>query len=105
MMRSSLITKVGVRKIFTATFTSYGTAKLPEGELPTALLTDVKDHGTIVADHIWIQNPPFSNVGILLPGEKIMFRAQVMPYPKEHHNIKWDIGLTNLSQVRRCVGE
>jgi hypothetical protein len=100
MIRKSLITKVGVRKIFTAIFVSYGTAKTNEGEHATALLHDVKDHGKVCTDHAWVKaTPEFKE---LKKGDKIMFRARVEMYPKSHHNIKWDVGLTQLTKVKRC---
>jgi len=99
VIRTPLLNKIGVRKIFTATFVSYGTAKTNEGDHATALLHDVKDHGKLCADHAWVKaTPEFKD---LKEGDTIMFRARVEMYPKSHHNIKWDVGLMNLTKVKR----
>ena len=99
MIRTKLLSKVGVRKIFTATFVSYGTAKVNDNEFASALLHDVKDHGDVVADHAWVKTTP--EFKELVEGDNIMFRARVELYPKIHHNIKWDVGLMDLTKVKR----
>jgi hypothetical protein len=39
----------------------------------------------------------------LKEGDKIMFHARVEMYPKNHVQFKWDVGLMNLTRVKRCV--
>ena len=101
MIRTPLLNKIGVRKIFTAMFVSYGTVKTNDGDFASALLHDVKDHGTVVADHTWVKPP--TEFKDLKEGDKIMFYARVEMYPKNHHSFKWDVGLMNLTRVKRCV--
>ena len=75
--------------------------KTNDGDFASALLHDVRDHGKTCADHTWVKaTPAFKN---LTEGDKIMFHARVEMYPKNHYNIKWDVGLTNLTKVKRCV--
>jgi len=98
--RRKLLTKVGVRKIFVATFASYGTAITNEGRHTTALLLDVKDHGTIATEHVWIKvNEHFSKPGFFKKGDEIVFTARVMMYQKRSG--MWDVGLENLTKVKK----
>lgn len=102
-MRSHLLTKVGVRKIFLATFERYGSVKTKEGVfITTALLKNVKDHGTVCADHVWVKvSPSFHEAGSFEDGDMIMFRARVEMYKKYRPNLQWDIGLSELTKVKK----
>jgi hypothetical protein len=100
-MRTTLLNKVGVRKLFTATFVCYGSVKADGYEYATVLLKDVKDHGTVCADHTWVKaTPAFKELNAR---DKIMFYARVVLYPKNYVRMRWDVGLTNLTKVKRCV--
>lgn len=100
-MRESLKTKVGVRKIFTATFDRYGFTKNADGSIITAvLLQRVNFKGEPIVDHVWLQCPyGFSQSGEKFEnGEKIMFTAEVTRYWKSGHEM--DFGLTRPQKIK-----
>ena len=84
-MRKNLKKIEGVRDIFTATFSRYGTRKnwngFPE---KTYLLKDIKDkEEKIVTDHIWIKDGKrIASLGELNEGDIIQFEARVGQYSK-----------------------
>jgi hypothetical protein len=105
-MREQLLTKIGVRKISTGIFQKYGFNKDKEGTVTsTLLLVDVKSKGNVVSDHLWVvMTKEFETVGTLSKGDKLMFTARVEPY-KRKSNRQVDIGLTNLTKIKRCEDE
>lgn len=104
MVRRQLITKVGVRKIFTATFEKYGAIRNDDGGVTTTiLLLDVKSKGRSITDHVWIKPPKETDV-VLTKGDKIMFRARVAEYRKNFGLIR-DIGLECPTKITKCQGD
>jgi len=102
-MREQLANKVGVRKIFTGIFQRYGCYKDMGGTFKsTAVFSDIKVKGVVVADHAWLEvTDAFNAVTPMQNGEKIMFSALVAPYTKQGEVWK-DIGLKKPRDVKRC---
>jgi hypothetical protein len=102
-MREQLITKIGVRKIFTGIFERYGCYKNASGSIvSTAVFSDIKVKGVVVADHAWLEvTDAFGAVAPMQKGEKIMFSALVAPYTKNGEVWK-DVGLKKPRDVKRC---
>lgn len=101
-MRENLITKVGVRKIFTGIFQRYGFYKDMKGDIKsTAVFSDIKVKGNVVADHAWLEvTDAFGAVTPMQKGEKIMFSAIVTPYVRGE--VWKDVGLKSPKDVKRC---
>jgi hypothetical protein len=102
-MRTLLKTRVGLRKIFTGVFVRYGFVRDPEGIVKsTAVLSNIKVKGIVVADHAWMEvTNDFREVGVLSKGDKIMFTARIKPYYKS--GSQKDVGLVVPTKVRKCT--
>ena len=102
-MRDKLKTKIGNRKYFTGVFQRYGFYKDGNGAIcSTIVLFDVRHKGEVVADHVWVdKTPEMDSLGALSVGDKISFRARVVPYKKNSGTCK-DVGLELPTKVKRC---
>lgn len=96
-MKGRLGLMYGKTRVFTASFSKWGTRKnwLKQGpsRIPTMLLVNVcTTNGEEVAEHIWIRNvTPFLDLGDLENGDRLRFKGRVDSFPKGSHEIDFHI--------------
>lgn len=74
------------RHTYTAEYGSVGYKKSGIHYLPTLLLVNVKLNGQIITDHLWLNyTKGFSQLGMLQPGEVIVFDGRVKQYQKGYY--------------------
>lgn len=102
-MRDGLRHHLGQYATYRATFARYGKRVHADGsEWLTVLLRNIQDgRGNPMADHQWFQDyHPFMPLR-LVPGDRLEFRAVVMPYAKRGG--KEDLKLSRLSDLRKIA--
>jgi hypothetical protein len=92
-MRRELAKKEDIRDVFSGTFVRFGTKNGYKGPEPTVLLKEIHDiSGKVVTSHLWFNlTKGFANLGPLVEGDVIEFRARVTQYIKGYQGRRDDV--------------
>lgn len=92
-MRTRLASRLTERSMFRGTVHRFGTKPGWKGrELRTMLLVEVTDDtGTVVADHLWLNDTKALAALALQPGEVVEFQARVTLYTKGYRGRRLDV--------------
>lgn len=95
-MREELAKREGLRGVFTAKFSKFGSRTSCGYEVLTLLLVDVKDStDQLVTDHLWFTRTKRWQRLDLQPGERVRFTARVTTYTKGYIDRVTDLKLSH----------